>query len=90
MDCSLESLGSFYVWVFLSAFFRHAACLTMSWVGLWSVIVAFPGPEVIFFFMIRSRGYKLFSCSTQPSMKFQPLIKSKMLKIKIFTFMYIY
>ena len=42
-----------YVWVFLSAFFMHAASLTMSWVGLWSVIVAFPGPEVINFFHVQ-------------------------------------
>ena len=31
-----------------------------------------------------ARGYKFFSCSTQPSMKFQLLIKTKMLKNKDF------
>ena len=32
--------------------------------------------------MPRSRGYKIFSCSTQLSMEFQLLIKGKMLKMK--------
>ena len=38
------------------------------WVGLQSVVVAFPGLEVI----------KLFPCSTQPSTKFILLINVKM------------
>ena len=37
MVVSLELLSSFYVWVFLFAFLRHADCLTMSGMG-WSVV----------------------------------------------------
>ena len=44
----------------------------VPWVGLQYVIVVFPSPEVI----------KLFSCSTQLSIKFQLLRKTKMLKNK--------
>ena len=49
--------------------------LTVPWVGLLYVVVAFPGPEVI----------KLFSCSTQLSIDFAMLITTKMLKSKDFS-----
>ena len=82
MVVALVLLSSFYVCVFVCILI---ACRLSHNVMGWSVVCACG--------ISWSRGYKLFSCSspkfikkihtTQLSMKFQPLLKTKMLKIKI-------
>ena len=63
--------------------------LTVQWVGLQCVIAVFPDPTLLLFAMCWLPGpevIKLFSCTTQLSMKFQLLIKAKMLKNNDFSY----